>query len=35
MNVPRTFKEISLHMIMHKRGGNDRLGPDSIQKYHY
>ena len=22
-------------MIMHKRGGNDRLGPDSVQKYHF
>ena len=35
MNVPSTFHEISLNMIMHKRGGSDRLGPDSIQNYHY
>ena len=30
-----TFSEMSLSMIMHKRGGNDRLGPDSVQKYRY
>jgi len=35
MNVPGTFNEISLSMIIHKRRGNDGLGPDSIQKYHY
>ena len=35
MNVPRTFNEISLSMIMQKKEGNDRLSPDSIQKYHY
>ena len=35
MNVPGTFNEMSLSMIMHKRGGNDSLGPDSIQKYRY
>ena len=32
MNVPGTFNEMSLSMIMPKRGGNDRLGPDSVQK---
>jgi len=35
MNVPRTFNEMSLSIIMHKRGGNDRLGLGSVQKYCY
>ena len=35
MNIPGTLNEISLSMIMHKRGKNDRLGPDSVQKYNY
>ena len=35
MNVPRIFNEMSLSMIMHKREGNDSLGPDSVQKYRY
>jgi len=26
MNVPRTFNEMSLSMIMHERGENDKLG---------
>ena len=33
MNIPEIFNEMSLSMIMHKRGGNDRLGPGSVQKY--
>ena len=35
MNIPGTFNEISLSMIMHKREENDRLDPDSIQKHRY
>ena len=35
MNVLGAFNEMPLSMIMHKQGGNDRLGPDSVQKYRY
>jgi len=35
MNVPGAFNEMSLIQIMHKGGGNDSLGPDSVQEYHY
>ena len=35
MNVPGLFNETSLNQIMLKREGNERLGPRSIQKYHY
>ena len=35
MNVLGAFNEMSLNQFMHKREGNDRLGPDSMQKYRY
>ena len=35
MNVPGTFNEMPLSMIMHKKGGNASLGPNSVQKYRY
>ena len=35
MEVLGTFNEISPSVIMHKRGENDRLAPDSMQNYHY
>ena len=35
MNVRGVFNEVSLNQVMNKGEGNDRLGPNVEQKYHY